>query len=158
MYSNYIHAYFLTHRHINTLLDICAFTSVQLTFNLFFSFSHSLTVLFHFPFLSLVTHFYLSYYFYIFSYQPDADSVDTSNSTLGIALLFIPVPSFPLARGLMYFSLARVIEEVQDTISYKPLSDPFDYISKYLLALFGHMCLYLFVLVIILLVQAHSDL
>ena len=126
--------------------------SLFLTRSLFFfiSLSYLLSLTFIYHIILIIS--------YLYSYQPDADSVDTSNSTLGIALLFIPVPSFPLARGLMYFSLARVIEEVQDTISYKPLSDPFDYISKYLLALFGHMCLYLFVLVIILLVQAHSDL
>ena len=75
---------------------------------------------------------------------------------ISLGLLFIPVPSFPLARGLMYFSFARILEEVQDAILSKEVSDPFTYINKYLIALFGHMCFSLVVLVIILVVQARS--
>ena len=49
---------------------------------------------------------------------------------ISLGLLFIPVPSFPLARGLMYFSFARILEEVQDAILSKEVSNPFTYIAN----------------------------
>ena len=82
---------------------------------------------------------------------------DTSDLPLSIALLFIPVPSYPLARGLMYFSLNRVAEEFLASLTGGTVSDPLTNIRKYIGSLVGQTCLYLMLLVIIQLIMTHSS-
>ena len=48
------------------------------------------------------------------------------------------MPSYPLARGIMYFTLDRPFAEIESSITQEPLELPISQTWQYILALFCH--------------------
>ena len=66
---------------------------------------------------------------------PQDDASPSTADAVNTVLLCLPVPSYPLFRGLLYFTLERVLEEYVAATTFEALPDPYSKIQWYLVAL-----------------------
>ena len=84
----------------------------------------------------------------------DKHNFDTAD-TVNRVLLGIPVPSYPLLHGLLYFTLERVIEDILAAEYFQPLPNPYVQIQWYIVALVGQAGACVLILFFIRLVKAY---
>ena len=58
------------------------------------------------------------------------------------------MPSYPLARGIMYFTLDRPIAQAYQSVTLEPIKDTISDVWPYILALFCHGIIGMIILVV----------
>ena len=74
-------------------------------------------------------------------------------SSFSYWLCAVPMPSYIIARGMMYFTLDRIVELVDSTVTQGGLEHPLVNVWPYILAMVLHGILATVVLIIIQLLQ-----
>ncbi len=71
------------------------------------------------------------------------------SSFLHYTLVWVPFPSYTLARSMMYFTLDQPVELVANTLSKAPLSDPFSKLSPFIVSMLVQGCVYTILIVVV---------
>lgn len=81
---------------------------------------------------------------------------DYNDNGFSYWLGIVPMPSYHLASGLMYFTLKRVFAQVENTFTFQPLPHPITKIWPYIVGLVIHGIFAIVILIIIQLIQTRA--